>query len=78
LARTSEPPWRGHRHTAERVPARQARQPFLREVGLRAKSRHGGEGHREGAADARLDLRQQHEERRSRDVRTGALVEPGE
>ena len=68
----------GHRHPAERLAARQTRDPLLAEIGLCAQSRDGGERHRERAADARLDLRQQHEERCPRDVRTGPLVDPRE
>ena len=66
----------GHRHPAERVAARQPRDPLLGELGLGAQRRHGGERHRERAADAGFDLAEQHEQRRPRDVRARPLVHP--
>ncbi len=68
----------GHRHPAERLAGGQPRDPLLGEVGLRTERGHGGERHRERAADARLDLAEQHEQRRPRDVRARLRLDPRE
>ena len=78
-----------HRHPAERAELRldrtqlrvvderrQLRQPRLGKLGLGAQRRRRGEGHRERAADAGLDLGQQHEHRGACGMR--AAVAPGE
>ncbi len=65
-----------HRHPAERVAARQPRSPLGGQVRLRAQCGHRCERHRERAADAGLDLAEQHEERGARDVRSGLPLDP--
>ena len=66
----------GHRHPAERVAARQPRNPFGCQLGLCAQGGYRGEGHRERAADACFDLPEQHEQRRPGDVRPRLLGHP--
>ena len=68
----------GHRHPAERLAGGQPRDPLLGEVGLRTERGDGGERHRERAADARLDLAEQHEQRCPRDVRARLRLDPRE
>ena len=77
----------GHRHAAERaglvggraelavvVEREEARLPLGGDLGLLADRRDHRVGHRDRAADAGLDLREQHEERRPRDVRARAAA----
>ena len=77
FARTSEPPCR----SVIAIP--QSASPLVsRGIHSDARSgcvrsaRDGRERHRERTADTRLDLAEQHEQRRSRDLRAATLVDP--